>query len=58
LVVFPTSLTLLTREGETATKGSDEGHTTSVILVVASLVEPVATQGLVAAAYLQDYRLN
>ena len=31
---------------------------TSLILVAASLVAPVATQGLVAAAYLRAYRLN
>ena len=30
----------------------------SLFLVAASLVEPVATQGPVAAAYLPDYRLN
>ena len=29
-----------------------------MILVAASLAEPVATQGVVAAAYLPDYRLN
>ena len=39
-------------------KGMRRILATCLILVAASLVEPVATQGLVAAAYLRAYRLN
>ena len=39
-------------------KGRRRILATSLILVAASLVEPVATQGVVAAAYLPDNRLN